>query len=407
MSFDINKIREDFPILKQKVYGNPLVYFDNAATTQKPSVVIEAIKSFYEEQNSNIHRAAHYLSDKATEAYETTRSNIKDFINASNTHEVIFTKGTTESINLVAASFGKRFIKEGKEVLITNLEHHSNIVPWQLVCEEKGAKLKVVPISDSGEIIFEDYEKLINKNTSIVAVTHISNTIGTILPVKEIIEKAHSMGIPVLIDGAQSIPHIKIDVQDLDCDFYTFSSHKMYGPMGVGVLYGKEKYLNEMPPYQGGGEMIDKVCFEKTTFNDLPYKFEAGTPDVADVIGLNEAINYLKAIGLENISTYENTLLEYMEKELKKIPGLKIYGKTKNKTSVVSFNVQDIHPYDLGMIIDKMGVAVRTGHHCAQPLMDRLGLIGTVRASLAFYNTSEEIDILIDSILKAKAMFID
>ncbi len=405
MNLDINKIRKDFPILEQEVYGKKLVYFDNAATSQKPSVVIDALASYYKDENSNIHRAAHFLAEKATVAYEESRKEVQAFINAEHLHEVIFTKGTTDSINLVASSYGRKFIQEGDEVIISTLEHHSNIVPWQLICEQSGAKLRVIPVSDSGEIIFSEYENLLNEKTKIVAVTHVSNAIGTINPIKEIIKKAHEMDIPVLIDGAQAVPHMKVDVMELDCDFYTFSSHKVYGPMGVGILYGKEKYLNEMPPYQGGGEMIDKVSFEKTTFNELPFKFEAGTPNVADVIGFKEAIKYINTIGLDNISSYENSLLQYAEKQLIKIPGVHIYGSKEHKASVVSFIIEDIHSYDMGMIIDKLGIAVRTGHHCAQPLMDRLGIQGTIRASMAFYNTFEEIDIFIESIKKARAMF--
>lgn len=405
MNIDINKIRKDFPILQREVYGKPLVYFDNAATTQKPSVVIQALSTYYEEQNSNIHRAAHFLGEEATVAYEESRKNVQTFINAENAHEIIFTKGTTDSINLVASSFGKKFFKEDDEIIVSTLEHHSNIVPWQFICEQSGAKLRVIPISDSGEIIFSEYQKLLNDKTKLVAISHVSNAIGTINPIKEVIKEAHDLNIPVLIDGPQAIPHMKIDVQELDCDFYTFSSHKVYGPMGVGTLYGKEKYLNEMPPYQGGGEMINNVSFEKTTYNQLPFKFEAGTPNVADVIGFSEAIKYIRSIGMDNISSYEKSLAQYAEQELKKIPGVKIYGNAKHKASVISFIVEDIHPYDMGMIIDKLGVAVRTGHHCAQPLMNRLGIQGTIRASLAFYNTIEEIDLFIAAINKAKTMF--
>ena len=405
MNIDINKIRKDFPILQREVYGKPLVYFDNAATTQKPSVVIQALSTYYEEQNSNIHRAAHFLGEEATVAYEESRKNVQTFINAENAHEIIFTKGTTDSINLVASSFGKKFFKEDDEIIVSTLEHHSNIVPWQFICEQSGAKLRVIPISDSGEIIFSEYQKLLNDKTKLVAISHVSNAIGTINPIKEVIKEAHDLNISVLIDGPQAIPHMKIDVQELDCDFYTFSSHKVYGPMGVGTLYGKEKYLNEMPPYQGGGEMINNVSFEKTTYNQLPFKFEAGTPNVADVIGFSEAIKYIRSIGMDNISSYEKSLAQYAEQELKKIPGVKIYGNAKHKASVISFIVEDIHPYDMGMIIDKLGVAVRTGHHCAQPLMNRLGIQGTIRASLAFYNTIEEIDLFIAAINKAKTMF--
>jgi cysteine desulfurase/selenocysteine lyase len=405
LSFDIKDIKEDFPILKQRVYDKPLVYLDNAATTQKPSVVIEALRSYYEKQNSNIHRAAHYLGDMATAAYEESRKTIAEFINAEDSSEVIFTKGTTDAINLVASSFGKRFLNEGDEVIVSYMEHHSNIVPWQLICDERGAKLRVIPIDDSGELILEEYEKLLNKNTRIVAISHVSNAIGTINPVREIIRIAHQKDIPVLIDGAQAVPHVRIDVQDIDCDFYAFSSHKVYGPMGVGILFGKKKYLTQMPPYQGGGEMIENVSFEKTTYNELPFKFEAGTPNVADVVGFKKAIEYVEGIGYDNITSYENELVKYLEEELRKIEGIRIYGNPANKASVVSFNVEDIHPYDVGMIIDKMGVAVRTGNHCAQPLMDRFGITGTVRASLAVYNTFQDVDIFINALKKTIIMF--
>ncbi len=405
MDFNINTIRKDFPILDRKVYGKHLVYFDNAATTQKPDVVIDAITSYYREQNSNIHRAIHFLGEQATAAYEATRKNVQTFINAEHLHEIIFTKGTTDSINIVASSFAKRFLRKDDEIIISTLEHHSNIVPWQLACEENGAKLRVIPISDSGELVFSEYKKLLNSKTKLVAISHVSNAIGTINPIKEIIKKAHEFNVPVLVDGAQAVPHMNVDVKELDCDFYTFSSHKVYGPMGVGILYGKEKYLDAMPPYQGGGEMIKNVSFEKSTYNELPFKFEAGTPNVADVVGFNEAINYVSAIGPENISAYENSLLRYAEEQLNKLQDAFIIGNAKHKASVISFLIDDIHPYDIGMIIDKMGVAVRTGHHCAQPLMERLGLIGTIRASLTFYNTFEEIDIFIEAIKKAKAMF--
>lgn len=405
MEYDIKKIRKDFPILQTMVYGKPLVYFDNAATSQKPSIVIDAVSSFYQKMNSNIHRAAHFLGDKATEAYEESRQEVRKFINANQLHEIVFTKGTTDSINLVAHSFGKKFLKQDDEIIISSLEHHSNIVPWQLICHETGAKLRIIPINDKGEIIFPEYQKLINKKTKLVAITQVSNAIGTIVPVKEIIKEAHEFDIPVLIDGAQAVPHTKIDVQELDCDFFVFSSHKMYGPMGVGILYGKEKYLSEMPPYQAGGEMIEKVSFEQTTFNELPFRFEAGTPNVADVVGFHQAIKYIEAVGIENINAYESSLLKYAEEKMKDIPGLIIYGNSPDKASVISFLIEDIHPYDMGMIMDKHGVAVRTGHHCAQPLMNRFGIIGTIRASLSFYNTFEEIDIFVEAIKKTKKMF--
>jgi cysteine desulfurase/selenocysteine lyase len=402
--FDINKTREDFPALDQLVYKKPLVYFDNAATTQKPKCVIETLNHYYEKQNSNIHRGVHYLSQQATTAYEEARKTVQSFINAEKSNEIIFTRGTTESINLVASSFGKKILKKDDEIIISAMEHHSNIVPWQMVCEEKQAFLKVIPFSDNGELILEEFEKLINKKTKLIAVTHISNALGTVNPIKKIIQIAHSNNIPVLIDGAQAVPHTKVDVRDLDCDFYCFSGHKMYAPMGVGVLYGKEKILEELPPYQGGGEMIKEVTFEKTTYNELPFKFEAGTPNVGDGLGLSTAIKYLQSLGMENIHAYESSLLNYATKKLLEIEGLKIIGNAKEKAAVVSFLVGKIHPYDLGTILDKMGIAVRTGHHCAQPIMDRYRIPGTVRASFALYNTKEEIDILAEGIKKAKSM---
>ena len=404
--FDIKKIREDFPALHQLVYKKPLVYFDNAATTQKPNCVIETLKNYYEKQNSNIHRGVHYLSQQATTAYEEARKTVQQFINAERSHEIIFTRGTTESINLVASSFGKKFLKAGDEVLITAMEHHSNIVPWQLACEERNAKLKVIPFDNNGELILENIDSLINEKTKIVAVTHISNALGTVNPIKYIISEAHKKNIPVLVDGAQSVPHMKIDVQELDCDFYCFSGHKVYAPMGVGVLYGKEKWLEELPPYQGGGEMIKEVTFEKTTFNELPFKFEAGTPNVGDGLALETAIKYLSALGFENIFNYEDELLAYANKKLSEIDGLRFVGNAKEKKGVASFLVGKIHPYDMGTILDKLGIAVRTGHHCAEPVMDYFQIAGTVRASFALYNTKEEVDILIEGIKKAKQMFI-
>jgi cysteine desulfurase/selenocysteine lyase len=403
--FDVDKIRKDFPILARTVYNRPLVYFDNAATTQKPQVVIDAITKYYEEENSNIHRGVHYLSQIGTQAYEDTRKSVKDFINAEHDYEIIFTRGTTESINLVASSFAKRYIRKGDEVLITGMEHHSNIVPWQMICEERQAKLLVVPINDTGEVELTELEKCFSEKTRIFALTHVSNALGTINPVKEIIEKAHKFNIPVLIDGAQAVSHQKVDVRELDCDFYCFSGHKIFGPTGIGVLYGKEKYLEEMPPYQGGGEMIKKVTFEKTEYNSLPFKFEAGTPNIADGIALKVALDYVSTIGLPDIAFYESELLHYATNELLNIDGLRIYGTSKNKTSVVSFLLENIHPYDTGTILDKLGIAVRTGHHCTQPIMDRFGIPGTVRASFAFYNTRQEIDIMIMALHKVKEMF--
>jgi cysteine desulfurase/selenocysteine lyase len=402
---DINKIRIDFPILKQKVYDKPLVYFDNGATTQKPQCVIDTIVKYYTEGNSNIHRGVHYLSQQATLAHENARESIRKYINATHAHEIIFTRGTTESINLVAASFGKIFIHQGEEVIISAMEHHSNIVPWQMICDEKQAVLKVIPFDMNGELDIEAFQKLISDKTKIIAITHVSNALGTINPIKEIIDIAHKSKIPVLIDGAQGIAHTKVDVQDLDCDFYCFSGHKLYAPMGIGVLYGKEQWLNAMPPYQGGGEMIQTVSFEKTTYNELPFKFEAGTPNVADVLGLETALEYVNAIGIEEIANYENELLEYATNELLKINGVRIIGTSNHKAAVVSFLIDNIHPYDAGTIIDRFGVAVRTGHHCAQPVMDFLGIPGTIRASFAFYNTKEEIDVLITAVKKVKQMF--
>jgi len=404
MSFNLNNIREDFPILKQTVYGKPLIYFDNAATTQKPQVVIDSLNTYYKEFNSNIHRGVHHLSQIATMAHENARKTVQQFIHAKHSHEIIFTRGTTESINLVAFSFGKKFIQAGDEIIISTLEHHSNIVPWQMICEEKQAILKVIPINENGEIIFEEFEKLLSKKTKLIAITYVSNALGIINPIENIIEKAHALNIPVLIDGAQSTSHIAIDVQKLDCDFYCFSGHKLYGPTGIGVLYGKEKWLNEMPPYQGGGEMISKVTFEKTTYNELPFKFEAGTPHIAGALGLEAAIQYIQKIGIENIASHENMLLHYATEKLMDIEGMKIYGDSKNKTSIVSFLFNNIHAFDAGSIIDKFGVAVRTGHHCTQPLMQRFGIPGTIRASFAFYNTKEEIDVMIEAVIKAKKM---
>ena len=402
--FDIKKIREDFPALHQLVYKKPLVYFDNAATTQKPNCVIETLKNYYEKQNSNIHRGVHYLSQQATTAYEEARKTIQHFINAEKSHEIIFTRGTTESINLVASSFAKKFLNAGDEVLITAMEHHSNIVPWQFACEEKNAKLKVIPFDSNGELLIDSFEKLLNDKVKIVAVTHVSNALGSVNPIKHIISEAHKKNIPVLVDGAQSVPHMKIDVQELDCDFYCFSGHKVYAPMGVGVLYGKEKLLEELPPYQGGGEMIKKVTFEKTTYNELPFKFEAGTPNVGDGLALETAIKYLLNLGLENIFNYEDELLAYANKKLSEIDGLRFIGNAKEKRGVASFLVGNIHPYDMGTILDKLGIAVRTGHHCAEPVMDYYQIAGTVRASFALYNTKEEVDILIEGIKTAKQM---
>ncbi len=396
--------RSDFPILNEKVYGKPLVYLDNAATTQKPQVVIDALNDYYLHINSNIHRGVHCLSQLATNEFEQAREAVRQYIHAPTTQEVIFTRGATESINLVASSFGRTYLHEGDEVIISEMEHHSNIVPWQLTCAEHGAKLKVLPFNDKGELIISELDGLITDRTKIVAVTHVSNTLGTINPVEEIIRIAHSHNVPVLIDGAQSVAHCPVDVQALDCDFYCFSGHKMYAPMGIGVMYGKSQWLNEMQPYQGGGEMIKDVTFEKTTYNDLPFKFEAGTPSVGDVIGLRKAIEYIQSIGLERIAAYEQELLAYTAEKLSKIEGMRFIGEAAHKTGVISFLVGNIHPYDMGVLLDHQGIAVRTGHHCTQPIMTHFGISGTVRASFALYNTFEEADALVNAVIKAKMM---
>ncbi len=400
---DILKIRADFPILSQQVNGKPLVYFDNGATSQKPQVVIDAISKYYQEINANIHRGVHTLSQLATDAYEVSRGKIQSHINAKFTHEVIFTSGTTHSINAVSNGF-LSILKVGDEVLVSALEHHSNIVPWQMLCERTGAILKVIPMNEKGELIMSEYDKLLSSRTKIVTVNHISNALGTINPIKYMIDKAHEVGAAVLIDGAQAVPHIKPDVQELDCDFYVFSGHKICGPTGIGILYGKEEWLRKLPPYQGGGEMIATVSFEKTTYADLPHKFEAGTPNIEGGIVLGTAIDYLNEIGFDNIAVYEHELLDYATKKLLEIEGLKIIGTAANKTSVISFNIEGIHPYDIGTIIDKLGIAVRTGHHCAQPIMDFYNIPGTIRSSFAFYNTKEEIDIFVLAVKKAKMM---
>ncbi|MDQ1163725.1 aminotransferase class V-fold PLP-dependent enzyme [Flavobacterium sp. SORGH_AS_0622] len=400
---DIQKIRADFPILNQKVNGKPLVYFDNGATSQKPQVVIDAEVKYYQEINANIHRGVHTLSQLATDAYEISRGKVKEHINAKHAHEVLFTSGTTHGINLVTNGFAS-ILKPGDEVIVSSLEHHSNIVPWQMLCEKTGAVLKVIPINENGELILEEFDALLSEKTKVVTLNHISNALGIINPIKYIIDKAHSVGAAVLIDGAQAVPHLKPDVQELDCDFYAFSGHKMCGPTGTGILYGKEEWLNKLPPYQGGGEMIKEVTFEKTTYADLPHKFEAGTPNIAGGIVLGTAIDYLNTIGLENIQEYEHELLEYATKRLSEIEGLRIYGTGKNKASVVSFNIDGIHPYDIGSIIDKLGIAVRTGHHCAQPIMSFFCIPGTIRASFSFYNTKEEIDLMVDAVKKAQTM---
>jgi cysteine desulfurase/selenocysteine lyase len=400
---DIQKIRADFPILSQKVNGKPLVYFDNGATSQKPQVVIDAIAKYYQEINANIHRGVHTLSQLATDAYEVSRAKVQNHINAEFLHEVLFTSGTTFGINLVANGFAS-ILKPGDEVLVSSLEHHSNIVPWQMLCEKTGATLKVIPMNENGELIMSEFDKLLSSKTKMVTVNHISNALGTINPIKYMIEKAHEVGAAILIDGAQAIPHLKPDVQALNCDFYVFSGHKMCGPTGTGILYGKEAWLNKLPPYQGGGEMIKEVTFEKTTYADLPHKFEAGTPNIAGGIVLGTAIDYMNEVGFENIQKQELELLDYGTKRLLEIDGLRIFGTSEAKTSVISFNIDGIHPYDIGTIIDKLGIAVRTGHHCAQPIMNFFGIPGTIRASFSFYNTKEEIDIMVEAVKKAKMM---
>lgn len=400
-------IRDHFPILSKQVNKKPLVYLDNAATTQKPLCVINRIVDYYREENSNIHRGMHYLSETATYNFEQCRRNIAKFINAADSKEIIFTRGTTEAINLIADTFGSKFLSENDEIIVTTLEHHSNIVPWQLACEKKKAKLKVVPINDDGTLVVDEYHNLISERTKLIAVAHVSNVLGTINPVKEIIAMAHRHDIPVLVDGAQGIPHLQVDVQDLDCDFYCFSGHKMYAPMGIGVLYGKEKWLDLLPPYQGGGEMIANVSFEKTTFNELPYKFEAGTPNVEGVLSLNEAINFIQQIGYKQITEHEEYLLKYCTEKMQQIEGIRFYGQADNKSGVISFLIDGTHPFDVGTLLDKLcGVAVRTGHHCAEPLMHFYNIPGTVRASFAIYNTTEDIDIFIDGLKKVKSMLL-
>src|SRR6266581_3923022 len=402
VAFDADKVRTDFPILRQRVRGRTLVYLDNAATSQKPQVVIDAIRQYYERDNANIHRGVHFLSEHATEEHEAARRTVQGFLNAADTSEIIFVRGATEAINLVAQTYGRTKVHAGDEVLITAMEHHSNIVPWQILCEEKGARLRVAPISDSGELLLEDFENLLGPRTKIVAVTHISNALGTINPVQRIIEMAHHGNIPVLVDGAQAVPHLKVDVQALDCDFYVFSGHKVYGPTGIGVLYGKSALLDAMPPYQGGGDMISSVTFEKTIYNKLPYKFEAGTPDIAGVIGLHTAIQYLSSLGMDKVAAYEHDLLTYAAKAVAGIAGVRLIGTAKEKASVLSFVVEGVHPHDIGTILDQEGIAIRTGHHCAQPVMERFGVPATARASFGLYNTREEVDALVSGIKKVQ-----
>lgn len=402
---DINKIREDFPILGRTVYNKPLVYLDNGATTQKPRCVVEAMVNEYYSVNANVHRGVHFLSQQATELHEAARETVRKFIHARSINEVIFTRGTTESINLMASCFGQAFMREGDEVIVSVMEHHSNIVPWQLLAERTGIRLRVIPMTDEGELCLDSYKELFNERTKLVSVAHVSNVLGTINPVEEIIRIAHAHDVPVLIDGAQSIPHLKVDVQQLDADFYVFSGHKVYGPTGVGVLYGKEKWLEQMPPYQGGGEMIQHVSFERTTFNELPFKFEAGTPDYVGTTALATALDYVSAIGMDQIAAHEHELTQYAMQQLDQIPGMRIFGCARQKSSVISFLVGDIHHFDMGTLLDRLGIAVRTGHHCAQPLMIRLGIEGTVRASFGLYNTKEEVDALVAGITRVAKMF--
>lgn len=403
--YDINKIRADFPILERKVYGKPLVYLDNGATTQKPRMVVDAMVDEYFSVNANVHRGVHFLSQQATELHEASRETVRRFITAHSTNEIIFTRGTTESINLLAFSFGEAFMNEGDEVIISTMEHHSNIVPWQLLAARKGIAIKVIPMNDRGELLLDEYEKLFSERTKLVSVTHVSNVLGTVNPVRQMIEAAHAHGVPVLIDGAQGIPHCTVDVQELDADFYAFSGHKVYGPTGVGVLYGKEEWLDRLPPYQGGGEMIQTVTFEKTTFNELPFKFEAGTPDYIATTSLARALDYVNALGMDNIAAHEHDLTQYAMKRLKEIPNMRLIGEAEHKSSVVSFLVGDIHHFDMGTLLDRLGIAVRTGHHCAQPLMQRLGIEGTVRASFGLYNTREDVDILVAGVERVSRMF--
>ena len=400
---DISKIRKQFPILSRKVNGQDLVYFDNGATTQKPQAVIDSESNYYQNENSNVHRGVHFLSGLATDKFEETRNTIQAFIGAKHSHEIIFTKGTTDSINLVANGF-RTLLKKGDEIIITELEHHSNIVPWQMCCEQSEATLRVIPLLDNGELDMNEFNNLLSESTKLVAVSHISNALGTINDIEEIIEKSHKIGAKVLIDGAQAASHVSINMQELNADFYCFSSHKMFGPTGVGVLYGKEEILNELAPYQGGGEMIKEVSFSGTTYAELPHKFEAGTPNIAGVIAFKSAIDFITNLGVETIAKYEDELLQYVTSEILKIEGVKIYGTAKNKSAILSFNIEGLHPYDIGMIVDKMGIAIRTGHHCAQPIMEKFNIPGTARISLAIYNTKEEIDLCINAIKKAKLM---
>ena len=402
---DVARIREDFPILKQKVHGKPLVYLDNAATSQKPQAVIDSEVELYSEYFSNVHRGVHLLSQRSTDAYEKAREKVQNFLNARSSAEIIFTRGTTEGINLVAQTYGQQHVQAGDEILISEMEHHSNIVPWQMLCAQKGAILKVIPINDEGEILLDEYEKLLSERTRLVGIVHLSNALGTVNPVQEMIAMAHQRGIPVLVDGAQAVPHIPVDVQALDCDFYVFSGHKLFGPTGIGVLYGKKELLETMPPYQGGGDMILSVSFEKTEYNVLPFRFEAGTPNIAGAIALGAAIDYVQEIGLDKIATYEDKLLAYATEAMADIPGIRLIGTARNKASVLSFLIEGVHPHDIGTILDREGIAIRAGHHCAQPVMERFGVPATARASFAFYNTLEEVDALVAGIRKVQEVF--
>jgi cysteine desulfurase/selenocysteine lyase len=404
-AFDVRRIREDFPILKQKVHGKPLIYLDNAATSQKPKVVLDAMQDFYLQDCSNVHRGVHLMSERATQAYEDTRTKVQHFLNAAESREIVFVRGTTEAINLVAQAYGRRHVQAGDEVLITAMEHHSNIVPWQILCEEKGTRLRVAPINDRGELILEEFAKLLGPRTRLVSVAHVSNALGTINPVRQIIQIAHRWNVPVLLDGAQAAPHLKVDVRELECDFYAFSGHKLFGPTGIGVLYGKASLLEAMPPYQGGGDMISSVTFEKTTYNTIPLKFEAGTPNIAGVIGLGAAIDYVNQIGLQNIASYEHALLTYATEAIGQIAGVRLIGTAREKASVLSFVVEGVHPHDVGTVLDREGIAIRTGHHCAQPVLEHFGVPATARASLAFYNTKQEINALAAGIQRVKGIF--
>jgi cysteine desulfurase/selenocysteine lyase len=404
-SLDVERVRKDFPILQQEIYGKPLVYLDSAATSQKPRAVIEALDRYYEQDNSNVHRGVHRLSERATHDYEAAREKVRRFVNAAHAHEIVFVRGTTEAINLVAQTYGRARVRSGDEIVITVMEHHSNIVPWQMLCEEKGAVLRVAPMDDSGTLLVEDLERLIGPRTKLVALGHVSNALGTIHPVRRIVEMAHRRNVPVLLDGAQAVPHLAVDVQALGCDFYAFSGHKLFGPTGIGVLYGRSELLEEMPPWQGGGDMISSVTFEKTTYNKLPYKFEAGTPHIAGAIGLGAAIDYVSALGLPAIAAHEHELLSYATEALGAVPGLRLIGTSKEKASVLSFLLGDVHPHDIGTILDREGIAIRTGHHCAQPLMRRLGVAATARASLAFYNRREDVDALVAGLEKVREVF--